>query len=341
MGIGLALSRHIVDMHHGSISVTSKINAGSIFTVSLPHASQTKIEDEIISEEVPVDDLNHSSLARHDGQLVQKMHGVKPILLLVEDRKDMREYIISLLVSHYKIIEADGASDGFKKAVEFIPDIIISDVMMPRKSGLELCRELKSDIRTSHIPVLLLTTKSSAEDRLSGLETEADVYLTKPFIPEELELNLRNLIASRQKLRALYEHHRQIEPSKMAFNSVDEQFLESFVAQLETHYSEEAFSVEQLAELMHLSRSQLHRKLLALTGQSPNRLIRSFRLKRAHDMVSSHAASIAEISYSVGFGSPAYFTKCFAEEFGLTPVEVRDRLANISSLKHEKLITLL
>src|SRR4030095_13914632 len=181
MGIGLALSRHIVDMHHGSISVTSKINAGSIFTVSLPHASQTKIEDEIISEEVPVDDLNHSSLARHDGQLVQKMHGVKPILLLVEDRKDMREYIISLLVSHYKIIEADGAFDGFKKAVEFIPDIIISDVMMPRKSGLELCRELKSDIRTSHIPVLLLTAKSSAEDRLSGLETEADVYLTKPF----------------------------------------------------------------------------------------------------------------------------------------------------------------
>jgi len=197
--------------------------------------------------------------------------------------------------------------------------------MMPGKSGLEFCAELKADRRTSHIPVLLLTAMSSPEDRISGLETEADVYLTKPFIPQELELILHNLVVSRKKIRTFYSAHQRIEPSLLASNSIDQQFLKDFIALLETHYAEESFSVEQLADLLNLSRSQLHRKLIALTGQAPNRLIRTFRLNKAYDQVSVHAATISEIAFSVGFGSPAYFTKCFVEEFGVTPGEVMNR----------------
>jgi len=252
----------------------------------------------------------------------------KSIILLVEDRKDMRDYIVSVLQGMYHVVEAGNANEGFAKATELIPDVIISDVMMPGKNGLELCRELKADMRTSHVPVMLLTAKSSPEDRISGLETAADVYLTKPFIPQELELHLRNLIASRQKIKDFYSYHRRIEPSKMSFNSMDEKFLETFIGHLETHYSKESFSVEQLADLMNLSRSQVHRKLIALTGQAPNRLIRTYRLKKAYDMVAGNAATIGEIAFTVGFGSPAYFTKCFVEEFGTTPGDVRNRAVN-------------
>ena len=327
-GIGLALSKHIVEMHEGSISVASRAGHGSLFKVILPYHPIPEKEKELLLEDVPTSVESELILepAGFENQNDKNSH--LPILLLVEDRKDMRQYIASLLYKQYHVLEAADAFDGFTQAAEHIPDIVISDVMMPGKNGLELCRELKTDIRTSHIPVILLTAKSSTEDRLSGLETEADIYLTKPFIPEELELHLRNLIASRKRLKDFYQQHRRIEPSKMAFNSMDEKFLEAIIQHLETNYQDENFSVEQLASLMALSRSQLHRKLIALTGQVPNRLIRTYRLKKAFDMVSNHVASIAEIGYKVGFNSPAYFTKCFEEEFGHTPSEIRNRAIN-------------
>ena len=320
-GIGLALSKHIVDMHGGSISVDSKVHAGSTFAVYLPysladqHAYDTSEVVNPMGEVTSMDELINENT---EAKATKK----KSIVLLVEDRKDMREYITTLLRENYHVMAVSNADEGLSQAINHIPDVIISDVMMPGRSGLELCRELKTDTRTSHIPVMLLTAKSSTEDRISGLETEADVYLTKPFIPEELELHLRNLIASRRKLNAFFGKHRRIEPAKMSFNSVDEKFLESLKTHLERHYMEERFSVEELAELMNLSRSQLHRKLNVLTGQAPNKLIRTFRMSRAKAMIESHSGTIAEIAYSVGFGSPAYFTKCFTEEYGHTPMEI-------------------
>ena len=325
VGIGLALSKQIVDMHGGKISVESKIKEGSSFTITLPTISTTEIPAaEQVDEKISVNaSLITPMFEAHET--VDPINGEKPIILLVEDRMDMREYILSLLRPHYQVEEAANAAVGWNKALDLVPDIIISDVMMPGKSGLEFCAELKADRRTSHIPVLLLTAMSSPEDRISGLETEADVYLTKPFIPQELELILHNLVVSRKKIRAFYSTHQRIEPSVMASNSIDQQFLEEFIAHLESHYAEESFSVEQLADLLNLSRSQLHRKLIALTGQPPNKLIRTFRLKKAYDQVSVHAATISEIAFGVGFGSPAYFTKCFVEEFGVTPGEVMNR----------------
>ena len=325
-GIGLALSKHIIELHGGSITVHSKLNEGTVFNVLIPNildAVIDKIEEDDIEELFAEDD--GLTTAGTFTESMNTRNNEKPILLLVEDRKDMREYVKSILQTSFQIIEASNANVGWMKALEHIPDIVISDVMMPGRSGLEFCSELKSDVRTSHIPVLLLTAKSAAEDRLSGLETQADVYLTKPFIPDELELHLRNIIASRKKLRAFYANHRRIEPEKMSFNSLDEQFLGTITKQMEAHYAEESFSVEQLAEQLNLSRSQLHRKLKALTGQSPNQLIRTFRLMRAYDMIKSNTATIAEIAFSVGFGSPAYFNKCFLEEFKMTPGDVKKK----------------
>lgn len=332
-GIGLALSKHIVDMHGGQISVSSKINEGTVFTVSLPYTPVVETHGMHVLE------VQHETIsAPQTIPVVDKelaTNGEMPIVLLVEDRKDMREYITALLRRNYHVIEAPDAFQGREKAMEHIPDIIISDVMMPRKNGLELCRELKTDMRTSHIPVILLTAKSSPEDRLSGLETEADIYLTKPFIPEELELHLRNLIASRRKIREFYASHHRIEPAKMSFNSVDAQFLDELSKQLELNHPDETFGVEQLADLMHLSRSQLNRKLTALTGHSPNKLIRTYRLKRAYDMISSNTATISEIAFNTGFSSAAYFNKCFVEEFGSTPGEIRNKHANSPETKWE------
>lgn len=324
-GIGLALSKHIVEMHEGTITVVSKFKAGSTFTIALPGTLMDRSTTEKRSSPAETnDEIPSPDLATMNG--VEKvLPEKKPIVLLVEDRKDMREYISSIIQSSYLVLEASNAQEGLEKAMQQIPDVIISDVMMPGKSGLELCAELKTDLRTSHIPIILLTAKSSAEDRISGLETEADVYLTKPFIPEELELHLRNLIQSRQKAIDHFAHHRRIDPSKMALNSMDEQFLETLTTHLEAHYAEESFSVEHLAELMNLSRSQLHRKLIALTGKAPNRLIRSFRIMRAKDMIESHSGTIAEIAFRVGFSSPAYFTKCFSEEMGSTPMEMMNQ----------------
>lgn len=328
-GIGLALSKHIVEMHGGNIYVNSHLHQGTTFRVTLPWLEISDEEKTKLLEAPRFEyETEFTSLTGHRTEVHQDYHGSKPILLLVEDRKDMRQYISSILQRKYHLLEAADAFKGHDLATEYVPDIIISDVMMPGKNGLELCRELKTDVRTCHIPVILLTARSSQEDRLSGLETEADIYLTKPFIPEELELHVRNLVNSRKKLRDYFQQHRKIEPQKMAFNSVDEKFLENLLTQLEANYMDEQFTVEQLAALVNLSRSQLHRKLISLTGQAPNRLIRTFRLKKAYDMVSQQAASIAEIGFHVGFSSPAYFTKCFEEEFGLTPSEVKNKAMN-------------
>jgi CheY-like chemotaxis protein len=217
-------------MHGGKISVESKIKEGSSFTIILPTISVTELSvEETMEENVSIDASMASSRVEVD-EMLAPINGEKPIILLVEDRKDMREYILSLLRPHYQVEEAANAAIGWNKAIDLIPDIVISDVMMPGKSGLEFCAELKADRRTSHIPVLLLTAMSSPEDRISGLETEADVYLTKPFIPQELELILHNLVVSRKKIRAFYSANQRIEPSLMASNSIDQQFLEEFIA---------------------------------------------------------------------------------------------------------------
>ena len=246
----------------------------------------------------------------------------KPVVLVIEDHKEVQEYIHEILKDKFNFLSASDGEDGIVRAIEIIPDLIISDVMMPKKDGYQVCRELKMDERTSHVPIILLTAKAGSEDKIEGLQTRADDYVTKPFVPAELLLRVENLIESRKKLREKYKHQGTLKPTDIAENSIDEKFLNKLIEIVEGQLDNERFGVEQLSEEIGMSRSQLHRKLTAIIGQGPNQFIRSFRLNRAHDLLKQKAATTSEIAYRVGFGSPSYFTKCFQEQFGYVPSEV-------------------
>jgi DNA-binding response OmpR family regulator len=245
-------------------------------------------------------------------------------LLIIEDNADVRSYLQSILDTNYILLQAVNGEEGIRQAKSFIPDLIISDVMMPKMDGYEACRRLKKDEKTSHIPVILLTAKSSVDSRIEGLETEADLFLNKPFIPRELLLCVHNLIESRKKLRERYNRQMVLKPSDIAVNSMDELFLQRLMKVVEANFEDENFTVEQLSAEMAMSRSQLHRKLHALTNESCSQFIRTFRLQRAMELLKRKSASVSEIAFKVGFSSPSYFNKCFVQQFGCIPSSVSE-----------------
>jgi YesN/AraC family two-component response regulator len=244
-----------------------------------------------------------------------------PIVLIVDDTVDVRTYIRGLLESEYHINEALDGEDGFQNAIETIPDIIISDVMMPKMDGFQLCEKLKTDERTSHIPVILLTARASEGNRLQGLEIGADDYLLKPFDARELQIRVFNLIEQRRKLKARYTKEFNLSPKEIAVTSADERFLQKAIEIIENSMSDPDFGVDLLGKLVGLSHSQLHRKIQALTNLSPVELIRLFRLKRAASLLRQNFGNIAEIAYEVGFNNPAYFAECFRKQYGKSPSE--------------------
>jgi signal transduction histidine kinase/ligand-binding sensor domain-containing protein/DNA-binding response OmpR family regulator len=328
-GIGLSLVKELVELHGGRIRVNSVPGEGTEFTVTLPvaHPGMRQVawtdEDSLISvlpevqtpSELLVDRVISLSEAQADAS--------RPIVLLVEDNPDMRSHIISYLTTDYQVVEAQDGEEGLTKAIELIPDLIISDVMMPRKDGNELSRLLKQDERTCHIPIVLLTAKASRESKISGLETGADDYLMKPFDPKELLLKLKNLLALRQRLMERFKNRTAYKPEESAVRSMDEVFLQRVIGVIEDHIREEEFSVEQLSEEVGLSRTQLHRKLSALTNQSASELIRTVRLTRATELLRKNAATISEIAYAVGFSSLNYFTRCFHQQYGISPSDYK------------------
>ncbi len=247
----------------------------------------------------------------------------KEIVLVVEDNADVREFIKDSLGNDFQIEEATDGEMGVSKAEQIIPDLIISDVMMPKMDGNELTRILKNDEKTSHIPIILLTAKAEQESKLEGLETGADDYLTKPFDTKELQIRINNLLNIRKKLQEKYSSGELIPKTKdKRLSKLDEQFMKKVIDVIENHISNEDFSIEQFANEVYMSRMQLHRKLKALTGKSTSLYVRSFRLLKAKKMIEERQGNISEIAYSVGFSSPAYFTKCFKEEFGIPPSEL-------------------
>ena len=249
------------------------------------------------------------------------------IALIVEDNPDMRSYIRELLVQSYKVMEAADGQDGFEKATEIMPDIIISDVMMPEMDGFQFCEKIKTDERTSHIPVILLTAKSSGESKVEGLETGADDYLIKPFDSSELKVRVKNLIEQRRKLRERFRREITLEPQNIAITSVDAKFLQRVIDAVEKHIESE-FGVAELSNEVGMSRSQLHRKLRALTDRSPLEFIRTIKLKRAAALLEHHAGNISEVAYQVGFNNPAYFAECFRKLFGVSPKEYTSQSKN-------------
>jgi len=329
-GIGLALTKELIELHYGSIQVKNKDDQGTEFIIQLPlghaHLSEEEkssadepeiLSDTFIGKDYPIDEVMIEKIVNNEAETFQK-----PLLLLIEDNTDVRNYIVEILESNYQILEAKDGEEGLQIAIEKIPDIIISDVMMPKKDGYEVCSALKQNEKTSHVPIILLTAKITTEDKIQGLENQADAYVTKPFEPKELLVRVQNLIESRKKLREKFQRELILKPTEIAVNSVDEKFITRLLQIIEEHIGNENFGVEQLAEEIGMSRSQIHRKMMALTNQAPNHFIRAFRLTRAMELLKNQAATASEIAYQVGFSSPSYFTKCFREMYGYPPGEV-------------------
>ena len=240
----------------------------------------------------------------------------------------MRGFIRVGLESEYKILEAKDGEQGINIALETIPDLIISDVMMPKKDGFQVCQVLKTDERTSHIPIILLTAKAEAENKMHGLETGADDYLLKPFFPKELKIRIQNLIELRRRLRLRFSEEKTLKASEIATTSVDEKFLNRLLEIVEAHLAEEDFGVEQLTKEIGMSQPQLWRKIQALVNQNPKVFIRSIRLQHAKKMLEQNAGNVAEVAYEVGLGNLSYFARCFQEQYGHPPSYYKGKKSN-------------
>ena len=326
-----------MELHHGTIQVTSRTsgeNKGTEFIVRLP-VGRTHLKDEEIVSMNAVQYLDMksasmevSSISESRPEGVAEVEGKSaqlPLVLIVDDNADVRWYVRDQLGSSYSVLEAENGKRGVDLALETIPDLIISDVMMPKKDGYELCRILKKDEKTSHIPIILLTAKAGRDDKLGGLEQGADDYLTKPFDAKELKTRVKNLIEVRRKLRERFSRGVVLKPGEIAVQSMEDAFLKKVLTVVELHIGDEGFSVESLANEVAMSRMQLYRKLTALTNLSTSDFIRYIRLQRGMELLKRKAGSISEIAYSVGFSSPSYFTKCFHEQFGVAPSGVGTR----------------
>ena len=323
-GIGLALVKELVDLYRGQISVSSEPGKGCRFKVTLPIDKSLFKEEELVYGEWKDEEklFVNKSISEEDA-FNKKINSLQlPLLLIVEDNKDLRNFIKETVHQHYQVAEATNGKEGLETAIAEVPDVIVSDVMMPQMDGFAMTEKLKKDERTSHIPVILLTAKAGQDHKLEGLQTGADDYLTKPFDAKELLLRIQNLVNQRKLLRKKFAGEILLKPSEVSVNSADENFLNKVLRAIEKNMSEDSFGVEELSKEVAMSRSQLHRKLIALTGQAPNELLRKTRLLRAKELLQKKAATPSEIAYQVGFNSHSYFSKCFKEEFGISPSEV-------------------
>jgi signal transduction histidine kinase/DNA-binding NarL/FixJ family response regulator len=334
-GIGLAIAKELVGFHHGVINVHSTEGQGTEFIIELPLGDQHLKPDEIIdlTEEsasppgpgkIPTLDMVKAEKEKEEPeeemeQEITAEKAAKDIILVVEDSVDMRNYIKSSLEPQYQVVEAKDGRDGIEKANQIIPDLIISDIMMPETDGYELCRVIKNNRDTSHIPVILLTAKASEENILQGLEIGADDYVTKPFSTQLLCARIKNLIQMRSHLQLNMSREMTLQPTNMPVSPMDKGFIKELLEVIEKNLSDPDFNVEQLCKKLYMSGATLYRKIQALSGESPTEFIRSYRLKRAAQLLKSGFDSVTEVAFEVGFNSRAYFTKCFREKFHQLP----------------------
>lgn len=318
-GIGLALTKELVELHKGSISVNSSEQEGTRFEVKLPVAKVAYGQDEVLSEELQKSETTEIIA---DENIVEQQLSIPedaPILLIADDNAEIRNYVASIFESTYQIHMASNGNQGLALASDAIPDIVISDVMMPEMDGFLFTEKLKENEITSHIPVVLLTARSDDKDKLEGVHSGADAYVTKPFNAQLLKATVSNLLENRRKLQSRFAQEVLLRPKDIAISSADEQFLERLQKVMDEHLTNPEFTAELFSREMGVSRMQLHRKLKAITGQSTSEFLRSQRLKLALSLLKDNKASISEIGYTVGFNDPSYFTKCFKQEFGTSP----------------------
>jgi DNA-binding response OmpR family regulator/anti-sigma regulatory factor (Ser/Thr protein kinase) len=332
-GIGLSLTKELINLMDGEIKIESQPGKGSRFIVKLPvkEAPKTFVAQTILSvhrelnEKIDEDiskqtySLTETSFATESDKYKKKKE--TSIILIVEDNTDMRNFIRKQLEDNYRILEATNGKEGLKIAKKEIPDLIITDLMMPQMDGMEFCKILKTDQYTSHIPVIMLTAKAGQEHKIEGLETGADSYLTKPFDHKELRTRVNNLIQQRKQLREKFSTEIILQPRDIRITSLDEKFLKKVEDAIEKNLSDEKFGVPQLQDAIAMSKTQLHRKMKALTNQAPGEYLRHYRLHRAAQLLSQQGGNITEIAYEVGFGSLSYFTRSFKELYHQSPSE--------------------
>ncbi len=334
-GIGLALVKEFVDLHKWKISVVSEPGEGTEFTLQIPmwddyltetekvQSAKTNIDTDI---KKATDKKIYSSTKNNQKTETVTKSENRTTILVVDDSEDVREYLKGLLQDNFLVTEAENGNEGIKVAKENMPDIIISDVMMPSMDGLEFCSRIKSEWQTSDIPVILLTAKASFESKIEGLEIGADEYLTKPFHSKELFTRIKNLLEQRKRIRNKYKNEpdKIIESNKL--NKADNEFLERTLALVEKNLDKTNFGTEQLAKELFVSRTQFHRKIISITGQPPGELIRNKKLKHAAELLIEGKLSVTQIAYEIGFSSPAQFTRAFTKQFSCVPSEYSSKI---------------
>jgi signal transduction histidine kinase/ligand-binding sensor domain-containing protein/DNA-binding response OmpR family regulator len=327
-GIGLSLTKALVELHHGTISVESIPDQETIFTILLPvDAEAYGVEEDTMTLPDILNGKDHEEVVNlpTDDAGLDNNEGIdKPEVLVVEDNFELREYLVAELRKEFSVLEARDGEEGLAMALDKNPDLIISDIMMPKKDGIEFCRAIKSNLNTNHIPFVLLTAKATIEDQIHGVKTGADLYLSKPFSIGCLMAHVRQIIDCRLKLYARFSQDVYLTPAKVTTNAIDQAFLQKAIDYIVNNLQDSQLSVDSLAAVFNLSRMQVYRKIKALTGKSVVEFIKMVRMKQAIKLMDGHKLTLSEIAFEVGFNSASYFTRCFKEEYGKTPSEYLD-----------------
>ena len=329
-GLGLALVEAFVNLHRGTVQVESGKGKGTCFRVILPMKQEGEVkglteknEALEILQEGAVLDAGQETLHQWTENTGVEESADKEMVLVIDDNQDVRDYVKMLLQDKYVVVEAVNGLEGVKQAMKYVPDVVVCDVMMPVMDGIACCKRLKSELQTSHIPVLMLTAYAMDEQRIQGYDSGADAYLTKPFNAKLLMTRIRNLIDNRKRLKSLAED--VTGGGKQSLGEVDKGFVEKLKTLIDEKMGDSELSVEDLGAELGLGRVQLYRKTKSLTGYAPNELLRIARLRKAASLLASSEKTVAEITYEVGFSSPSYFTKCYKDYFGESPSEFLKR----------------
>lgn len=323
-GIGLSLVKDLTTIHHASIDVSSKPGEGTTFTVTLP-IDRTYYADSECNDVNSVPDVKDLAtgavellLAPADSQEADER-----TVLIVEDNDELRHLMVGIFSRYHRVVEAADGEEALRKIREQEPDIVISDVMMPVMDGLELCRRLKNDIETSHIPVILLTARSSAADRVECYNAGADGYIAKPFELNVLKARIDNFLRLKEQKQQEFKTDTDTEPEKLKMSTLDKSFIDSAIALIDQHLDDDSFDVNGMSEKLCMSKSSLYRKIKSISGLSPVEFIRNIRLKRAYKMLKESGLNVTEVAYKCGFTTPRYFSTCFKAEFGITPTDFK------------------
>ncbi|OMQ10429.1 two-component regulator propeller domain-containing protein [[Flexibacter] sp. ATCC 35103] len=331
-GIGLSIVKNIVKLHKGNIDVTNKKPEGVVFTVTLPLGRAHLMDNEIISDFKISDDIDQYTAQLEKAAITEPediddfvVNDEKQTILIVEDHKVLRSFMKNLLKEDYNVIEAENGKVAFDKALQHVPNLIISDVIMPEMVGTELCSKIKENLKTSHIPVILLTSRTSLVYKFEGLESGADDYISKPFNLIEFKLRVKNLLNSTERLKNKFASEDNFIPSEITVSSLDEELLKKAFKIVEENISNEQFDIPFFCTELGVSRTMLFLKIKAWTNYTPNEFIHEIRLKRAAQLLEQNKLNVSEISYKVGFNNPKYFSKCFQKKYGETPTQFADK----------------